>query len=106
MTPVKYEKIMIIKFKNISKNPAIILRSAGYIFQQYTADKKMSFIRPLSRNGFPRFHIYAQTKNRSILINIHLDQRKNTYGKSIRHHGKYDGEILQNEAKRIISIIK
>lgn len=67
----------------------------------------MSFVRPLARAGFPRFHIYAKVEGSDLIINIHLDQKKETYGQDTRHHGEYDldSKALQDEVGRIKSIL-
>jgi len=97
---------MQIRIKNIKENPAEILRRVGYVFQRHSGDE-MSFIRPLAQAGYPRFHIYAQVKNFDLIINIHLDQKKGTYGKNTRHHGEYKNDgALKNEMERILSLIK
>ena len=96
---------MKIIINNIKENPVNILRRAGYIFQRH-AGEEMSFIRPLARGGYPRFHIYARVKNNNLLINIHLDHKKETYGKTTRHHGEYEEDgALEEEVKRIKTII-
>ena len=96
---------MKIKIKNIKESPSSLLQSAGYIFQRH-AGKEMSFIRPLAQAGYPRFHIYAYIENFNLLINIHLDQKKETYGDTTRHHGEYeDTGALKKEVQRILSIV-
>ncbi len=96
---------MRIKINNIKENPASLLRRAGYTFQRH-AGGEMSFIRPLAQSGYPRFHIYARLENDCLLINIHLDQKKETYGNSTRHHGEYEDDgALKEEVKRIEMII-
>jgi len=92
---------MQIKIENIKENPVNLLRRAGYSFQRH-AGNEMSFIRPLAQAGYPRFHMYAHVKEFSLLINIHLDQKKETYGKDTRHHGEYENEgPLKEEVERI-----
>lgn len=93
---------MKIIIEKITQNPTLLLRRAGYIFQHHTENNEISFILPLSQSGFPRFHIYAKIKDGDLEINIHLDQKKHTYGNETRHHGEYqESEILENEVKRI-----
>jgi len=42
----------------------------------------------------------------NLIINIHLDQKKETYGDSTRHHGEYENEgPLKIEVGRIMKII-
>jgi hypothetical protein len=96
---------MKITIEKIKENPTSLLRRAGYIFQ-HGDNSEMSFIRPLARAGFPRFHMYASIKDLDLVINIHLDQKKETYGNSTRHHGEYkDDGALKTEAERIKSIL-
>ncbi len=97
---------MQIEIKNISSNPINILRRAGYIFQHYKGEE-MSFIRPFSVSGYPRFHMYVKVNGVNILINVHFDAKKETYGKGIRHHGEYENEgILAEEVKRLKDILE
>jgi len=96
---------MQIKFEAIKENPVSLLRRAGYIFQRKENDE-MSFVRPLARAGFPRFHMYVKVEGIDMLINIHLDQKKETYGNDTRHHGEYENDgALKEEIERIKSII-
>lgn len=78
-----------------------LMRRLGYTFQRYDGDE-MSFVRPLGKGGFPRFHVYAKTTKGANTLNIHLDQKKETYGKDTRHHGEYEDDgALAQEVKRI-----
>ena len=96
---------MKIIIEKIKENPVSLLRRAGYIFQR-NENSEASFIRPLARAGFPRFHIYVSVAGMDLTINIHLDQKKETYGKAARHHGEYkDSSVLDEEARRIKSIL-
>jgi hypothetical protein len=92
---------MNLKFKNIKENPATLLRRAGYVFQRRESEK-MSFIRPLARSGYPRFHVFVNFEGTDAVVSLHLDQKKATYGVGTRHHGKYEDEgLLHEEAERI-----
>ncbi|HPN54894.1 MAG TPA: hypothetical protein PLB52_03105 [Candidatus Moranbacteria bacterium] len=97
---------MRLKFENIKENPVNILRRAGYAFQRNEGDQ-MSFVRPLARAGYPRFHMYAQLEGTTLVINFHLDQKKETYGSGTRHHGEYEDEgPLREEAARIQQMLR
>ena len=90
----------------LKDNPAVMLRRAGYIFQRQEG-AEMSFVRPLAQAGFPRFHIYASVNGLKMMLNIHLDQKKETYGQDTRHHGEYENEgALAQEVERIKNILK
>lgn len=96
---------MQIKIEKIKENPVNLLRRAGYAFQRHEGGE-MSFIRPLAQAGYPRFHMYARVEDFNLLINIHLDQKKETYGENTRHHGEYENEgPLKTEVERINLII-
>jgi len=96
---------MKIEIKGVQGNPMNVLRRAGYAFQRQEGGE-MSFVRPLAQAGYPRFHMYAKVSGFDLLISIHLDQKKETYGDSTRHHGEYENEgALKVEAERIKNII-
>ena len=91
--------------KNITTNPVSILRSAGYTFQR-NEGQEMSFVRPLARAGYPRFHMYVKVEGADMQISFHLDQKKETYGEGTRHHGEYENDgALKIEARRIMDAI-
>ncbi len=96
---------MKIEIENIKENPVSLLRRIGYTFQRHSNNNEMSFVRSLARAGFPRFHIYAKVDNTNLSISIHLDQKKETYGRDTRHHGEYENDgALKNEVERILKI--
>jgi hypothetical protein len=97
---------MKIEIKNIKTNPVNLLRRAGYAFQRQEKDE-MSFIRPFSASGYPRFHMYVKINGADMFINIHLDQKKETYGDDTRHHGEYENEgPLAEEVSRLKKILE
>jgi formamidopyrimidine-DNA glycosylase len=93
---------MKIRVTNITENPTSLLRRAGYVFQR-SEHGEMSFVRPLARSGYPRFHAYVKTEKTDLLVNFHLDQKKETYGTETRHHGEYENDgPLAAEAKELL----
>lgn len=97
---------MKIIIEKIQGNPVNALRRAGYSFQRQEG-QEMSFVRPLARAGYPRFHMYASISGFTLNINIHLDQKKETYGNSTRHHGEYEDDgALKIEVERIKNILQ
>jgi len=78
-----------------------LFRRAGYSFQ-YEKDGETSFIRTLASGGYPRFHCYTKNVPTGIECSIHLDQKRETYGKTTRHHGEYaDDGALGDEIGRL-----
>ena len=97
---------MKLEIKNIKENPANMLRRAGYTFQRSEGDE-MSFIRSFSSSGYPRFHMYMKVDGLDIMINIHFDAKKETYGKGTRHQGEYEDDgVLKEEVKRLQSLLQ
>jgi len=66
----------------------------------------MNFMRRLSGYDYPRFHIYVHEETDALVINLHLDQKKPSYGSAAAHSGEYEGETVAAEAQRIKSLVK
>lgn len=97
---------MKLEIKNITENPVNALRRLGYAFQRNEGNE-MSFVRPFSASGYPRFHMYVKMSGMNMTISIHLDMKKETYGHDMRHHGEYENEgPLAEEVKRIKTILE
>jgi len=81
-----------------------MMRQAGYYLER-TEGEELVFVRPLSasRSGYPRFHIYLKVsrETQGAIVNLHLDQKKPSYGGVAAHSGEYDGELISREAERI-----
>ena len=60
-----------------------------------------SYIKRLASNDYPRFHIYVSETNEEYILDLHLDQKKPSYGRESVHSGEYEGEIVEEEARRI-----
>ena len=96
---------MKILVKNLSENPVSLLRRAGYVFQRQENDE-MSFVRVFSQSGYPRFHCYTRVLGTDLSLNLHLDQKKHTYGEGTRHHGEYEGSgAVGEEASRLVKLL-
>ncbi|MBP6929428.1 MAG: hypothetical protein KBB77_00665 [Candidatus Moranbacteria bacterium] len=96
---------MKILVKNLSENPVSLLRRAGYVFQRQENDE-MSFVRVFSQSGYPRFHCYTRVLGTDLSLNLHLDQKKHTYGEGTRHHGEYeDSGAVGEEASRLVKLL-
>lgn len=93
--------------KNTSgENIVNLARRIGYYFLQ-EKDSELSFIRPLERSGYPRFHLYVREnpETKDLTINLHLDQKKPIYKGAPAHAGEYEGKVVENEAERIKQIL-
>ena len=87
--------------KNTSGDNIINLaRKIGYYFQNE------SFVRPLERNGYPRFHLYIKENNNELIFSLHLDQKRPVYKGAPAHAGEHEGNVVENEAERIKQALK
>jgi hypothetical protein len=94
--------------KLLEQAPEMWLRSAGYAFIPEREDGQASFARRLSRDFYPRFHIYfTEQKNTAgeeiVTFNLHLDQKRPGYAGQNRHNAEYDGEVVAREMERLKS---
>lgn len=88
-------------FNRQEDSAVTIMRRLGYTYQ-YEKNGEMSFVRSLARAGFPRFHCYVKTERGRLVFSIHLDQKRETYGKETRHHGEYENDgALKEEMGRV-----
>lgn len=97
-------------FQVLGQNPENYLRRAGYALIPGRGSEQQSFARRLSRDFYPRFHIYYQlsqdNKGQKIVnFNLHLDQKKPGYVGFSRHNGEYDGVVVEREVQRLQSFI-
>ena len=85
--------------EDLKENLYGFLRKCGY------APFHDSFVKVLSGSGYPRFHLYLNETSDKHILNLHLDQKRPSYGKETAHSGEYNGEIVEKEADRIKELI-
>ncbi len=93
-------KIIVDKNK-INFTPEQFMRKAGYVF---IIDKKMgkeSFSRKLGAHHYPRLHMYLKHVEDDVIFDLHLDQKQASYKGSSMHNAEYDGQVVENEVKRL-----
>ncbi|MCK5084593.1 MAG: hypothetical protein KAQ64_02985 [Candidatus Pacebacteria bacterium] len=88
-----------IKKSELSVNINNFMRKCGY------APFHDSYIKVLSGSGYPRFHIYVNDQNDQYVLNLHLDQKRPSYGKQTAHSGEYDGKVVEGEGERIENLV-
>lgn len=87
-------------------SPIEVLRRAGYSYFQDPQSGEESFVLRLGSEFYPRFHLYVESNQTTITLNLHLDQKKPSYGKQTMHSGEYDGATVENEMRRIDGWVK
>lgn len=88
-----------IQKSELKANVNAFMRSAGYL------PHHESYVRPLSATGYPRFHIYIDDLGEKYSFNLHLDQKRPSYGEETAHSGDYDGPVVEKEADRITDFL-
>ena len=80
-----------------------IMRGARYhkLPLDSTRGRQLSFVRPLSLAGYPRFHIYLKESKADYIFALHLDQKRPVYKGANAHSGEYSGQVIKEEAERI-----
>jgi hypothetical protein len=95
--------------KQLGANPASWLRRAGYTYLPGRGAQPDNFVRRLTRDFYPRFHIYFTTARESgremITFNLHLDQKQPGYAGQKRHNAEYEGEVAEKEMARLTNLL-
>jgi hypothetical protein len=99
-----------LSLQQLGQAPEMWLRRVGYTFLPGRGTQQDSFARRLSRDFYPRFHVYFTTVNDSygqkiINFNLHLDQKKPGYAGYSRHNAEYDGEAVEGEVQRLKNLL-
>jgi hypothetical protein len=82
-----------------------ILRNAGYFYIFDKISKKGSFIKKLTEQRYPRFHMYIIETPEKIIFDLHLDQSATRYKGQGAHNADYDSDQVKTELIRIAHII-
>jgi len=98
---------MTFRVKAGNENLQNAMRKVGYQPIGMSDRGEMNCIRLMMGADYPRFHVYSKEENSEIIINLHLDQRRPSYGGgSHAHSGDYDSDVVQSEAERIRSALR
>jgi hypothetical protein len=85
--------------------PETLIRRAGYAEHRDRHNPEMSYTHRLGSEFYPRFHVYIHHRNDGVVFNLHLDQKKSSYGTGAAHGGEYDGPTVEREGQRIQQFI-
>lgn len=61
---------------------------------------EMNYVRSFGNDNYPRFHLFIKIDGSDMVFNLHLDQKKPSYG-GAAHSGEYDGDLVVKEAEKI-----
>jgi hypothetical protein len=89
----------------LNQNISFITKKCGYL---HITDRKTatdSFVRALSRDHYPRFHLYISESQEEIVFDLHLDQAKTRYEGQKAHRADYESEEVKMELTRIYQTV-
>ncbi|MBD3248308.1 hypothetical protein GF382_03395 [Candidatus Falkowbacteria bacterium] len=92
--------------KKLDINPDRFLRSCGYAFILDRRRDQPSYVRRLTRQHYPRIHMYVDEKPDRIVFNLHLDHKQASYKGAHMHNAEYEGEIVENEVERLKDLLR
>ena len=87
--------------ESTDKPPHVFMRDAGYARHIAKFDGELSYVRRVTGEEFPRFHIYVDENVTPQTISIHLDQKGVSYDGFSAHNGEYEGPIIMEELLRL-----
>lgn len=82
-----------------------LLKRCGYNQILDRMSGKISYVRTFGAGHYPRFHCYIDVENNNFQINLHLDQKKPSYGGETAHSGEYDGPVVEREGERVRQVV-
>jgi len=82
-----------------------ILRNAGYFYIFDKLSQQGSFIKKLTTQRYPRFHMYITETTEKIIFDLHLDQSATRYEGQGAHNADYDSAQVKTELIRIAHIV-
>jgi hypothetical protein len=92
-------------FKKPRENIYDLGRILGYQLIKTSSDQEYNLIKPLGRD-YPRFHLYIKITGKNLVFNLHLDQKRPSYGRETAHSGEYEGKLVKTEKQRINIILE
>lgn len=82
-------------------NTQVAIQRCGYARFVDPRTGEESFVRRLGVGFYPRFHLYVEERGHELALNLHLDQKKPSYGVGHKHSGEYEGLTVEREAERM-----
>ncbi len=91
--------------KHTDKSIHDIMELTGYTTVHFQKEGEFSIVRLLKKSGYPRFHLYGVQQNSTIILNLHLEQRKPPYENVDGHTGDSDSPAVKEEMERIEALL-
>lgn len=89
----------------LSDKPETLIRRAGYAEHRDSHSTQISYTHRLGPEFYPRFHVYLEASGGGVSFDLHIDQKKPSYGAGHAHSGEYEGPLVEREIGRIRDFI-
>ncbi len=86
-------------------NSLVAIQRCGYAQFRDPRTGEFSFTRRLGNGFYPRFHLYVDERADRLVLKLHLDQKRPSYGTGHAHSGEYEGSTVEQEANRIKTLL-
>ncbi|MEA2007232.1 MAG: hypothetical protein U9O20_03690 [Patescibacteria group bacterium] len=88
-----------------NQNIGFITKKCGYFQISDRKTGKDSFVRKLTADHYPRFHLYTSESEQEVVFDLHLDQSKTRYEGQKAHRADYESEEVKAELTRIYQTV-
>jgi hypothetical protein len=85
---------------------AFIARKVGYQKIRDRQTGQISYVRTLTSDHYPRFHLYVKEKGSEIVFDLHLDHARTRYQGQKAHQADYEIPQVREELARIYQLIQ
>ena len=87
------------KFPYKNHNSRDLIRKCGYGEWHDREHDVLSYTKKLGSNNYPRFHVYLTDYENYFEVDLHLDQKQESYAGNHAHAGEYEGSVVEDEAR-------
>lgn len=93
--------------RNFGDRLLLAMRKCGYSIPRRSRQNQPNFTRRLGNYEYPHFHVYLRDSGDGwMLLTLHLDQKKPSYGHHTAHSGDYDTPEVIKEGERLKYILE
>lgn len=90
---------------NFTQTPAMMVRRCGYLQIHDRISDQTSYVYKLTKERYPRFHLYITENTEETIFDLHLDQAKTRYDNQKAHNADYETPEVKAELTRVYTTI-
>jgi hypothetical protein len=99
-------KLVINKQKVPDFKPDHFLRQAGWAYIFDKRREQESYVKRLTRDFYPRLHLYVKETPEYFTLEVHLDQKQTSYQGVRMHNAEYDGPVVAGALQDLAQKLK